>query len=95
MAGDIPPDSTRDQSRTSIHALITQGLGYCCPWIFFSLYRRTGVIADRLGVTTRAIKLWKAKHREGKIGCESNNRCMASKFGLCPKASRPQPPGGS
>jgi len=58
--------------------LIKDGLGYCCLWAFFSIHRQTGMIALRLGVTPRTIRLYKAKHRGGEYSCEECGKCMKS-----------------
>ena len=62
----------------TVKALITapppSGLGYCCEWLFFQKFKRTGIIAERLGVTPRAVKYHKAEAKKGK--CEGCTRCM-------------------
>lgn len=63
-------------NRVQIKTLLCDGLGYCCPYAFFRLYKRTAMIADRLGVTPRAIRYWKAKYRAGELQCERKDRCM-------------------
>lgn len=60
--------------------LITDGLGYCCLFAFFSIYRRTSMIALRLGVTPRTIRLYKARFRDGEYKCAGCERCLASKI---------------
>lgn len=44
-------------------------MGYCCPYAFFRLYKRTGLIAARLGVTERTVRRWKAKFRTKELSC--------------------------
>ena len=40
--------------RTTIKTLVTDGgLGYCCLWAFFKIFRKTPVIAARLGVAEK------------------------------------------
>lgn len=57
--------------------LITQGLGYCCLWAFFTLFKRTGLIAIRLGVTPQTIRRYKARFRGGEFKCKEDcQRCM-------------------
>lgn len=65
--------------RSLIRTLITEGMGYCCPWAFFQFFRRSGEIAARLGVTVRTVQLAKKKVREKEWICER-----------CPKCMRPQ-----
>lgn len=67
-------------TRPTIKLLITQDLGYCCEYFFFSCFRQTAVIADRLGVTPRAVKYHKAAVRDGKSTCCGGPNCkMGSK----------------
>jgi hypothetical protein len=63
---------------TLTERLIRQGLGYCCLWAFFSLFRRTELIAIRLGVTPRTIRLYKARFRGGEFKCEGCEKCLKS-----------------
>ena len=56
-------------------ALITS-LGFCCPYAFFRCYKRTGLIAARLGVTDRAIRYQKAAFRCGEMKCEKQLACQ-------------------
>lgn len=64
--------------RQTVRHLITEGLNYCCPWFFFRLYRRSSVIADRLGVTVRAVQKAKAEADLGE--CERCGKCMRQKL---------------
>lgn len=51
--------------------LITEGLGYCCPHLFFTLFPSTRAAAVRLGVTKRAINKQKARSEcTGCAGCQ-------------------------
>lgn len=63
-------------TRPTIHTLVTQDLGYCCEWFFFSRFRRTAMLATRLGFTRRAIQYAKARVKNGECQCEGNPRCM-------------------
>jgi len=50
-------------------------LGYCCEHRFFSLYRQTGLIAARLGVSDRAVRYRKAMFKAKELPrCE---RCRS------------------
>lgn len=62
--------------RPSITTLITQGLGYCCPWAFFSIFRQTPIIAARLGVSERSVRRAKAQVDDGEVCCEECAHCM-------------------
>lgn len=59
-----------------MESLIREGLGYCCLWAFFARYKRTGMIAARLGVTERAIRYHKADFRAGCLKCEKREKCL-------------------
>lgn len=56
--------------------LIVDGLHYCCPWAFFSIFRDTPTIAARLGVDPSTIRRAKASFRRGEMKCEGCERCM-------------------
>lgn len=62
--------------RPTVEALVTQGLGYCCLWAFFRLFRRTAMIAERLGVSPRAVRYWKSLYNSGALRCQRCPRCM-------------------
>ena len=51
-------------NRPTIASLVRE-LGYCCEARFFSLYRQTGLIAARLGVSDRAVRYRKAMFKAG------------------------------
>lgn len=67
--------------RQTVKHLVTSpnGLGYCCEWFFFTHFRQTQVIASRLGVTDRAVRLAKARVDDGESTCENGPRCMNCK----------------
>ena len=74
-------------TRQTVRRLITEGLGYCCPWAFFSLFKNTITIALRLGVTTRAVRYAKADFAAGHHRCENCSNCMRK---VIEKAKRPE-----
>ena len=59
-----------------VPTLVTKGLGYCCPWAFFKIFRKTPEIAARLGVTEQTVRNWKAKVDDGYCKCEGRGNCM-------------------
>lgn len=71
--------STPKSERQTVKRLIVEGLGYCCPWRFFSAYRQTAVIAARLGVSDRAIRYQKADFKSGRMRCEGCSNCLKGK----------------
>ena len=56
------------------------GLGYCCEFAFFKLHRRTGMIAERLGVCSRAVRYKKAAFKEGEMSCEKAENCLKGRL---------------
>jgi hypothetical protein len=52
------------------------GLNYCCLWAFFTLFQRTGVIAERLGVSRQAVQRYRRRYREGCYRCEQRDKCL-------------------
>jgi hypothetical protein len=60
----------------SIPELVTNDLGYCCVYFFFTRYRKTALIAARLGVTDRAVRYVKARVRDGESKCTECERCL-------------------
>lgn len=69
-------EKSSDSTRPLTERLIVDGLGYCCPWVFFKFFKRKYVIALRLGVTPRTVNNWKAKVRDGEIACTKCDKCM-------------------
>lgn len=57
----------------SAHRLITEGLGYCCPWAFFQFFHNNTLIAARLGVIPRTIRRVRGQHTE----CAKCTGCCA------------------
>ena len=77
----IPHNNANKKPRhLSVELLITEGLGYCCAWVFFMRFRRTALIAARLGVTTRAVRYAKARFNSGEIKCNNCANCMCKKL---------------
>lgn len=56
------------------------GLGYCCEYAFFKLHRQTGAIADRLGVTNRAVRYHKMAFKDGEMHCEGREGCLKGRL---------------
>lgn len=68
--------------RITIKHLVTskEGLGYCCLFCFFKCHKRTGLIAERLGVTDRAIRYHKMAFKDGMLKCEQLEKCLKGKL---------------
>lgn len=70
-------DQLSGHNRSQFEELTCQnGLGYCCPYAFLRVNKRTGMIAARLGLAARTIRWWKAKFRRGELVCEKQPDCM-------------------
>lgn len=78
-------------TRQTVKVLVTDGLGYCCEWFFFTRFRDTALIAARLGVTERAVRYAKSRADEGESKCEGRADCMHSKVTMRCTARRPRP----
>ena len=60
--------------------LVTNGLGYCCVHFFFSNVKaETLQIADRLGVTSRAVRIHKARWKAGEYPCRKCETCFEAR----------------
>lgn len=59
-----------------IARLVTQDLHYCCEFRFFSLYRKCGVIAERLGVSPQAVRARRRIFLAGGMKCEGCPTCQ-------------------
>lgn len=62
--------------RTTLQSAICSDLGYCCQWFFFTHYRNTQVISDRLGLATRTIREGKAAVDSGTSVCANAANCL-------------------
>lgn len=65
-------------TRPTIRSMVTQDLHYCCLWFFFSRFRRTGLIAARLGVSPQAVRACRSTCG----GCAGGPACMDKKVTL-------------
>lgn len=64
----------------TIRSMIEEDLGYCCLEFFFTRFGKSGVIADRLGVTRRAVNVWELRVQNGECCCTNSPNCMKKKF---------------
>lgn len=73
--------ASKTLQRQTVRRLVCEGLGYCCLWAFFRRnWRRTSVIADRLGCATSTIRYHKADFKAGVMECEGCKNCMKAKL---------------
>lgn len=72
--------STSKPQRQTVERLITEGMGYCCLWAFFRLFRQTALIASRLGVSDRAIRKHKSAFKAGCYRCQNRKGCLFSRL---------------
>lgn len=68
--------------RSLTGTLVTEGLGYCCPWAFFSIFRKTPEIAARLGVCEMTVRRAKARVDDKIWKCEECGHCMKKQVHL-------------
>ena len=66
----------------TVKSLICSGLGYCCPFAFFSLFHGSTQIAERLGVAKRTVQEHKAAFHRGEYACEKCENCLAKQPGF-------------
>lgn len=73
--------SAKRPRRLTFRRLVVEELHYCCPWAFLRRnWRRTQVIADRLGLATSTIRYAKADFKSGKLQCEGCSKCLKDKL---------------
>jgi hypothetical protein len=80
---ELSPDKPRAKLRTdSLESMITQGLGYCCPQVFWSYYHDTAapILAARFGCTPETVRKHKQWFREGKFKCADKPTCLAERI---------------
>lgn len=65
-------------TRPTVLSMVTQDMGYCCLWFFFSRFRKTGLVAARLGVSPQAIR----QNRATCGGCKQAANCIDKKIAL-------------
>ena len=65
--------------RITVEHLITEGLGYCCPWFFLTRFKKTGVVAARLGVSRQAVLYARNRVHNGEWECKKTDKCMNCK----------------
>lgn len=66
----------RSYSNTNYTSLITKDLHYCCPWLFFQLFKRDTIIAARLGISQQRVNVIRHEVKAGKIKCLACPKCM-------------------
>lgn len=71
---------TQKSKRVTVESLICEGLGYCCEFAFFTCFKRTGLIAERLGVEPRTVRYHKMAFVDGKTKCEKKPTCLKGKL---------------
>ena len=59
--------------------LVTQSLGYCCPWFFFQLYKNNIRIEERLGMHHETVRRNRREAREcaACAGCQRDSLATA------------------
>ena len=62
--------------RTQTEILVEDGLGYCCPYVFFSRFRSNTTIALRLGVARNTALRWHKGVADGSVVCQQREGCQ-------------------
>lgn len=68
--------------RITVASLIAS-MGYCCEFAFWRVYRQnrdTPLVADRLGVSVRAVQRHKARIRRGELCCRECDGCLRGRL---------------
>ena len=69
--------------RITVKSLILNDLGYCCLWFFFSRYKGSARIAERLGVSARNVRALRASCEN--CTCEHAPKCLQEALHLARK----------
>jgi hypothetical protein len=69
-------------AKISIDALLTRGLGFCCPYAGLESNRKISceLLGVRLGVSGRAVRYKYESLASGEIRCERNANCMKGRL---------------
>ena len=73
----MPPPKAR---RLTFNRLVCEDMGYCCEYAFFRCFKRTGAIADKLGVEDRTVRYHKAAFKAGDTLCEGKPTCLKGRL---------------
>jgi len=63
-------------ARITLRSLVTQDLGYCCVWFFLTRFRKSRVVADRLGLDIRTVNYARARVKSGEEKCAGCEGCL-------------------
>ena len=74
----MTPKPPRSRDTITVPSLI-RSLGFCCPYLFFHLFKSTGMIAARLGCSRQSAMRWKARSRAKLLTCENADGCLKCK----------------
>lgn len=63
---------------TGIFRKCAEWEGACCPWayVFLTQTAKSEALAKRLGISSRVIRLWRAKVRDRSLHCERSPGCL-------------------
>lgn len=67
--------------RLTIRLMIVEDLGYCCLPFFFSRYKKNTLVADRLGVSARAVRYAREATRDEPPPCTNCDQCLLRRIG--------------
>ncbi len=77
-------------ARITLRSLVTQDLKYCCLWFFLTRFRRSRVVADRLGLDIRTVNYARERVRRGEEKCAGCANCMHTVVTLAGTARKPK-----
>ena len=66
--------------RQTFKVLVCEGLGYCCEYAFFKMFKQTGKIAARLGCEPRTVRYHKMAFKDGKTICQKAEKCLKGRL---------------
>lgn len=75
----LPPNNRRPPPH-SVEYLVTEGLGYCCLYFFFSRFTRREDIQYRLGIAADTCKEYKKKMEAGELTCLHRESCIRQRL---------------
>ena len=66
----------------TVEYLITEGLGYCCEWFFWTRFEHlpADLIAARLGVIDSTIRRHRQWYHEGRFQCACKESCLVERL---------------
>lgn len=76
--------------RLTIRSMVEGDLGYCCLWFFLTRFRRSRLVADRLGVDIRSVNYARERVKSGEERCKQCEGCLHKKVTMELEAKKPR-----